>query len=127
VGHGSTPPLCTRSRLPKPTWHGHQPLEPRTDRAADRLCLLSNTLLSTHTQALNCCNRVLELEPANSKSCAKALYRRARAHIGMDALALARDDLTSALQISPSDKAVRAKLKDIRYLPVHSFYYYKLA
>ena len=67
---------------------------------------LSSVALRQHapTAALACCEQVLGTDPQN----AKALYRRAQAHLELGAYALAAEGVSAALAINPTDSGLLA-------------------
>jgi len=68
--------------------------------------------LNESASAIDDCNTVLLLDDKN----VKALYRRAQANIKMSDLVEAKNDLQSALNISPDDKAVRTEMTRVKKL-----------
>jgi tetratricopeptide (TPR) repeat protein len=73
-------------------------------------CLLNTALCYTkinrYPQAVENCNKALEIEKSN----VKALFRRAQCHVQLSKLEDARKDLDAALQIEPNNTAVKKEL-----------------
>jgi len=63
--------------------------------------------LGRHTDALASCTKVLEFEPGN----AKAMYRSAQAHLGLEDYQAARDVLRAARALDPANASVQQALK----------------
>jgi len=68
--------------------------------------------LDSYDSALNCCNRVLNIDSKN----AKALFRRAQCHSGLKDLKSAVDDLKSAINIAPGNKEIRSEYRRMKAL-----------
>ncbi|ELR14102.1 DnaK family superfamily protein [Acanthamoeba castellanii str. Neff] len=73
-------------------------------------CLLNTALCYTkinrYPQAVENCNKALEIEKSN----VKALFRRAQCHVQLSKLEDAKKDLDAALQIEPNNAAVKKEL-----------------
>ena len=70
------------------------------------LCCLKTNQIG---EALECCNRVIEVDPKN----VKALFRRALAKIENKQIGSAKRDLLAASSVDPSNKEVEQKIKDV--------------
>ncbi|XP_037109993.1 peptidyl-prolyl cis-trans isomerase FKBP4 [Syngnathus acus] len=62
--------------------------------------------LKEHNQALENCNKALELDESNEK----ALFRRGEAHFGMKEFDVARDDFQRVVQLYPANKAAKSQM-----------------
>ncbi|NXA38236.1 FKBP4 isomerase, partial [Eudromia elegans] len=62
--------------------------------------------LKEYSQALENCNKALELDSSNEKG----LFRRGEAHLAVNDFELARDDFQKVIQLYPSNKAAKVQL-----------------
>ncbi|KAN0062199.1 hypothetical protein ACQY0O_005379 [Thecaphora frezii] len=105
------------------TLYGARSTEEQNDRARDVTLAVWNNMAACYLQqerwekAILVTTKVLAVQPKNLK----ALYRRTKAHLGLDALQAAAQDLDTALDASPNDPALRKLAEELvgRVEPAH--------